>query len=68
MTNQQDHLRSRAPRSTSLGKSAAELELINDLPGDLVVSDEELAALELLVGWGWLDQMLQTCGGGEADV
>lgn len=68
MTKRQDHLRSPAPRSTSLGNSSAGIELINDLPGDLVVSAEELAALELLVGWGWLDQILQTCGGSEADV
>lgn len=68
MSNRQDHLRSPAPRSTSFGISTAEPELINDLPGDLVVSDEELAALELLVGWDWLGQLIQTCGGSEADV
>ena len=57
-----------APRSTSFGKNIKEVEIFNDLPDDLAVSDAELAALELLVGWDWLDQMLQTCGGSEADV
>ena len=57
-----------ALRSTSFGKNTNEVEIFNDLPDDLAVSDAELAALELLVGWDWLDLMLPTCGGSEADV
>jgi len=68
MSRQQDRMKRAAQRSTSHGKSIADLELINDLPGDMAVSDEELAALELLVGWDWLGQLIQICGGSEADV
>lgn len=68
MSRRRVELKRPAPRSTSLGKNINEVEIFNGLPDDLAVSDAELAALELLVGWDWLDQMLQTCGGREADV
>lgn len=68
MSRRQDGRKRAASRSASHGKSIAEGELINDLPADLAVSDAELAALELLVGWDWLGQLIQTCGGSETDV
>lgn len=66
--SRQDRVKRAAPRSTSHGKSIVDVELINDLPLDLAVTDAELAALELLVGWDWLGQLIQTCGGSEADI
>lgn len=68
MFSRQDRVKGTAPRSTSHGKSIADVEPINDLPLDLAVSDAELAALELLLGWNWLAEFIQTCGGSEADV
>lgn len=66
MSKRHDRFQRPAPRSTSRGKNATDFEIINDLPPDLAVSEAELAALELLIGWDWLGQLL--CGGGEPDV
>lgn len=68
MSKRHDRLRRPAPRSTSPGKNVADFEIIIDLPPDLAVSEAELTALELLIGWDWLGQILQTCGGSEPDV
>lgn len=66
MSKRRDGLRRTAPRSTSSGKTIADFEIINDLPLNLAVSEAELAALELLIGWDCLGQLL--CGGSEPDV
>jgi hypothetical protein len=66
MSRQQGSLRRAAPRSTSRGKKCDDVQIINELVPNLTVSDVELAALELLVGWDWLSQLL--CGGNEPDV
>lgn len=68
MSRRQDGLKQAAPRSTSDGKQSDEIQIINDLVADLAMSDAELAALELLVGWEWLNQLFQTCGGSEPDI
>ncbi|MBS3849781.1 hypothetical protein KD146_13840 [Devosia sp. BSSL-BM10] len=68
MSRRQDGMTRAASRSTSHGRAIAEVELINDLLEDPTVSDEELAALELLVGWDWLNQLIQSCEGSEPDV
>lgn len=66
MSRQLNRLRRAAPRSTSHGKNSGDVQIINDLAPDLMMSDAELAALELLLGWDWLGQLL--CGGSEPDV
>jgi len=66
MSKRHDRLRRPAPRSTAQGRNIVDIEIINDLPLDLAVSEAELAALELLLGWDWLGQLL--CGGSEPDV
>lgn len=50
MSRRQDGTKLIAPPSISHGKSSAEVELINHLAADLLVSDAELDALEVLVG------------------
>jgi hypothetical protein len=66
MSSPHDRLRRPAPRSTSHGKNIVDIEIFNDLPQDLAVSEAELATLELLLGWDWLGQLL--CEGSEPDV
>lgn len=66
MSKRHDRLRRLAPRSNSHEKNTADFEIINDLPPILAVSEAELAALEQLLGWDWLGQLL--CGGREPEV
>lgn len=68
MSRRQNCLKRAAPRPTSEEEHSDKIQIINDLVADLAVSDAELAALELLVGWEWLNQLLQTCGGSEPNV
>ena len=68
MSRRQACLTRSDPALTSDRKPCDEVQIINDLVADLAVSDAELAALELLIGWEWLNQLLQTCGGSDPDV
>lgn len=68
MSRTQNSLQRAAPRSTSHGKHSDDTQIINDLVKGMVVSEAELSALELLVGWDRLAQLLQTCGVSDPDV
>lgn len=68
MSRRQDCLKQAAPRSPSHVKYIDEIQILNDLVANLAVSDAELAALEMLIGWEWLNQFLQNCGGSEPDI